>query len=171
MEVRGRGQGTGTYQIKVRVNNICQVLDGRPNYSWGGGPDSFTNDHAPNTSTRSSLGRSVSIGAYLGDNWEWYWDQEPDVDWIRLDIQSGQQYAIEAWADTDYATQHQARDLKILGIHDSDGNVIDGTASGSGQRVSVDFTPPTTGAYYVAVGSGTSDRTGAYRIGLARKSE
>ena len=43
LEITGNGS-TGTYRIKVRVNNICDTVNGRAHYPWFGGPDGYVFD-------------------------------------------------------------------------------------------------------------------------------
>ena len=159
--------GTGSYQIKVRVNNVCFIRDGKPFYDWDGGPDGYSDDLAADMSTRQTLsaGRfpASNIGAFLGDNW----DEDPDDDWFAIELTQGYEYTVEVWANPYVSEEHQATKLKILGIYDSSGTAIGGTASSGGRiRASVDFQPNSTGRYYIAVGSQGQDRTGLYRISV-----
>ncbi len=159
--------GTGSYQIKVRVNNVCFIRDGKPFYDWDGGPDGYSDDLAADTSTRQTLsaGRfpASNIGAFLGDNW----DEDPDDDWFAIELTQGYEYTVEVWANPYVSEEHQATKLKILGIYDSSGTALGGTASSGGRiRASVDFQPNSTGRYYIAVGSQGQDRTGLYRISV-----
>ena len=155
IEVGGKG-GTGTYQIKVRVNNICAMRDGERTYPHAGGPDGYDMDQVGDTTTRRIL-RTVPVwhngygpgGGFLGDNH----GEERDEDWFKVELDQGYEYTIELWSATDIPAEHQATQLKIVGIYDSNGDLIAGTASsGTGNHVSVDFRPTTTGVYYVAVG-------------------
>ena len=42
IEVSSGNNGTGTYQLKVRVNNICRINDdGDAQYQWAGGPKGY----------------------------------------------------------------------------------------------------------------------------------
>ncbi len=166
LEIKGNG-GNGTYRIKVRVNNVCIMNDGQAMYTWFGGPDGYVFDTSANTSTdRSIQPYHESTWGFLGDNWEWYWHDMPDEDWFRVDsLISGQTYDIRLEADVDYPTRHQATDLKIVGIYDQDGDLVTGTeGEESGAEVSKTFQPGANGTYYIAVGSGTGDRTGLYNI-------
>ena len=54
-EVRSFGGNTGTYQIKVRVNNICIMSGDKAIYSYAGGPDGYVWDTPSNISTRDEL--------------------------------------------------------------------------------------------------------------------
>ena len=175
IEVGGKG-GTGTYQIKIRVNTICMMVDGEKSYPWFGGPNGYAeelDEPADTTATHSvrpaqGLSRDAwGSAGFLGD----IWSDEPDEDWFKTELTQGVEYTIDLWSD-DYApTKHQATDLKILGIYDSNGTEIANTASsGSGAHVSVVFEPDSTGVYYIAVGSGTADRTGMYIIRVGYES-
>ena len=165
IEIAAGDGGTGSYQIKVRVNNVCFIRDGKPFYDWDGGPDGYSDDLAADTSTRQTLSASnfpaSNIGAFLGDNW----DEGPDEDWFAIEFTRGYEYTVEVWANPYVSEEHQVTKLKILGIYDNSGTAIGGTASSGGRiRASVDFQPNSTGRYYIAVGSQGQDRTGLYRI-------
>jgi len=172
IEVGGTG-GTGTYQIKIRVNTICMMVDGEKIYPYFGGPNGYAEelDEAADTTTKRTVrpARGLSrdawgSGGFLGD----IWSDEPDEDWFKAELTQGVEYTIDLWSADGEPTKHQATDLKILGIYDSNGTVIANTASsGSGAHVSVVFEPDSTGIYYIAVGSGEADRTGMYilRVG------
>ena len=58
IEIAAGDGGTGSYQIKVRVNNVCFIRDGKPFYDWDGGPDGYSDDLAADTSTRQTLSAS-----------------------------------------------------------------------------------------------------------------
>ncbi len=168
IEVASADGGAGTYQIKVRVNNVCATRDGEVYYPWFGGPDGYVLDDPADARTHRVLstgpardGHPVSQGGFLGDNW----DSDRDEDWFKVELTEGYEYTMELWTPTSVAVEHQARNLKILGIYDSNGVKIAGTSSStSGRRVSVVFQPDTTGRYYVAVGSEGADRTGLYSV-------
>ena len=109
-------------------------------------------------------------GGFLGDNWDWYWDKVPDEDWIAAELQAGYEYTFEVWTSDSYPEKHQATELKILGIYDSNGDEIEGTSSdGTGKRVSVVFRPDSDGRHYVSVGSGEGNRTGDYDIRVSAR--
>ena len=165
IEVSG-GDETGTYRIRIRVNNVCLETNGLAVYPYFGGPDGYTLDIPANTSsTRRISIKQVGTQSILGDNWNWYWDSEPDVDWFKaLSLEAGQTYNIEAWAPDGFPSEHQATDLKIAGVYDSGANLISGTASSTGKSVNLTFEPAADGDYYVAVSSGSGDRTGVYKI-------
>ncbi len=169
IEVGSENGGTGTYQIKVRVNNVCFFVDDEAVYKYDGGPDGYKLkfDEAADTSTddevrappefQSTYAKQGFLGNHGG--------VEPDVDWFWVNLDSDYEYQVEVWTDTGYPVRDQATDLKILGIYDEDGDEIQGTySSNSGKSVSVDFQPTTTGRYYISVGSEGNDHTGVYQI-------
>ena len=171
-EVRSFGGNTGTYQIKVRVNNICSTRGGNAMYSYAGGPDGYVSDLPANESTtirlRARPSSNISRGSFgfLGDNWDWYWDHAPDEDWFAVEgVSEDYEYTITVATRDDLAVKHQATRLKILAVYDSNGMVVPGTSgNGSGKSVSVTFEPDNTEIFYVSVGSDPSDRTGVYWI-------
>ena len=66
----------------------------------------------------------------------------------------------------------QATQLKILGMKNANGNEISGTASAgaAGKKVFVtDWTAPSTGRFYIAVGSEGNDRTGTYWLSIIKE--
>ena len=173
IEVASGDGGTGTYQIKVRVNNVCRVTDdGEVQYPWAGGPDGYNYklDIRADTSTDrmllpTTLPHRIELGEFLGNNW----DSEPDEDWWGAELETGYEYTVELYTRTKQPETHQATQLKILGIHDMNGTVINGTASsGSGKSVSVVFRPDSTDRYYISVGSEGEDRTGTYHISVTK---
>lgn len=97
------------------------------------------------------------LGGFLGDNW----DSDPDEDWYRIELTRGYEYTAELWTSTAHLERHQATQFKVLGIYDSSGTAIDGTSSsGGGMRVSVFFSPDSTGRFHISVGSEGDDRAG-----------
>ena len=133
IEVGSSDGGTGRYQIKVRVNNICTIRDGKIAYTWDGGPEGYPLkfDLPADTSTHQSLltapghPRQTTGVGFLGDHGR----EEPDEDWHQVDLDDGYEYTVDLWADTNHPEEHQATQLKLLGIYDRNGIVIDGTAS------------------------------------------
>ena len=173
-EVRSFQGNTGTYQIKMRVNNICVMSGGNAVYSYAGGPDGYVWDTPSNSSTRDKLRphplQNIQIQSLLGDNEDWYWDQVPDEDWFAIEgLKEDHEYTIDVWTmEEELPLKHQATRLKILGIYDSNGMAAPGTSSaGSGKKVSVTFQPQNAGTFYVSVGSEVPDRTGVYRIRIS----
>ena len=181
IEVSSGNNGTGTYQLKVRVNNICRINDdGDVQYQWAGGPEGYPahSDLPAGTGGRQVLLAGTDWGNnnvtrpeihhVLGDNW----DPNPDEDWIGVDLQQGEEYTVRLRTKTSLPERLQATQLKILGIKDADGNAISGTASAgdAGKKVFVeDWEAPSTGRHYIAVGTEGTDRTGIYWISITRK--
>ena len=177
--MRSFGGNTGTYQIKIRVNNICVMSDGKAVYSYDGGPDGYTSDRPANPSTgdtfrprpRPSENISQSFLGFLGDNWDWYWDRVPDEDWFAIEgVSEDYEYTINVETIDDLPVKHQATRLKILALYDSNGMEVPGTSgTSSGKKVSLTFQPDNTGLFYVSVGSDPAGRTGVYRITISAK--
>ena len=174
LEVRSFQGNTGTYQIKMRVNNICVMSGGNAVYSYDGGPEGYVWDTPSNGSTRDKLRphplQNIQIQSMLGDNEDWYWDQVPDEDWFAIEgLKEDHEYTIDVWTmEKELPLKHQATRLKILGIYDSNGMEARGTSSAdSGKKVRVTFQPQNAGTFYVSVGSEAPDRTGAYRISIS----
>ena len=181
IEVSSGNNGTGTYQLKVRVNNICRINDdGDVQYQWAGGPEGYPagSDLPAGTGGRQVLLAGTDWGNnnvtrpeihhVLGDNW----DSNPDEDWIGVDLQQGEEYTVRLRTKTSLPERLQATQLKILGIKDADGNAISGTASAgdAGKKVFVtNWVAPSTGRHYIAVGTEGTDRTGIYWISITRK--
>ena len=137
-------------------------------FYWSGGPEGYVLDLHADTRTNGRLrtapgisNHPSAVGGFLGDSW----DTGADEDWYRIELTQGYEYKVELWADAAYPEKHKSTQLKILGIHDSNGREISGTSSpDSGRHVSVTFRPVSTGQYYISVGSAGSDRTGVYSI-------
>ena len=89
-----------------------------------------------------------------------YWHQDWDQDWIRVALTEGQSYRVRLRARWGDRPPHGTiSNLYLGGIHDSDGNYIDGTALGdtsddfSGvHQPQINFTAPETGDFYIEVG-------------------
>ena len=175
-EVASGDNGTGTYKLELRVNE---------NRMTGGGPDGYGGHDVPaDTSTRITTRLDIEgMSGYLGD------DGAPgdDEDWFRIDLTGGVEYRIDLEPLT-YDLAHEVVDgrrqqrripieerhwltrPRIAGVHDANGAVIEDTASaGQGMEVSVDFTPPADGTYYIAVGSNSGDRTGLFQLCVKEK--
>ena len=180
VEVNAGNNGTGTYQLKVRVNNICR-LDENENahYQWAGGPLGYpqNSDLPAGTGGRQVLLTGTDWGNnnvtrpemhhVLGDNW----DSNRDEDWIGVDLEGGELYTVRLRTKNSLPERLQATGLKILGIRDENGNEISGTASAgaAGKKVFVtDWTAPSTGRFHIAVGSEGNDRTGMYWLSIVK---
>ena len=135
----------GTYSLEVELHGYDH------NY-----------DVPADTNTKKTFATPVThhmIHGFLGD----HGGSEPDEDWFRARLEGGVAYRILLSADTHEEERHQLTRPKVVGIHHADGTAIDGTVStGTGQSVSVDFIPPRSGNYYIAVGSNSSDATGMF---------
>ena len=83
----------------------------------------------------------------------------------RITARFNEEYTVRLRTKTSLPERLQATELKILGIHDSNENAIGGTASAGTAGTTVfltDWTAPSTGRFYIAVGSEGTDRTGTY---------
>ena len=180
VEVNAGNNGTGTYQLKIRVNNICR-LDENDNahYQWAGGPLGYPkgSDLPAGIGGRQVLLTGTDWGNnnitrpemhhVLGDNW----NSDRDEDWIGVDLEDGELYTVRLRTKNNLPERLQATGLKILGIYDSNGNPISGTASAgaAGKKVFVtDWTAPSTGRFHIAVGSEGNDRTGMYWLSIIK---
>ena len=187
VEVDSGNNGTGTYQLKIRVNNVCRIDDdGNAQYQWAGGPKGYpaSSDLPAGTGGRQVLLAGTDWGNnnvtrpeihhVLGDNWDYNPDEDsnPDVDWIGVDLENGELYTVRLRTKTSLPERLQATQLKILGIKDADGTAISGTesAGAAGKKVFLtDWTAPSAGRFYIAVGSEGNDRTGTYWLSMVRK--
>ena len=180
VEVNAGNNGTGTYQLKIRVNNICR-LDENENahYQWAGGPKGYphNSDLPAGIGGRQVLLTGTDWGNnnvtrpemhhVLGDNW----DSNRDEDWIGVDLEDGELYTVRLRTKNSLPETLQATGLKILGMKDENGNTISGTASAgaAGKKVFVtDWTAPSTSRFYIAVGSEGNDRTGTYWLSIIK---
>ena len=181
VEVNAGNNDTGTYQLKIRVNNICRINDeGNAQYQWAGGPKGYP----ANSDLPSGIGgRQVLLAGtdwgnnnitrpemhhVLGDNW----NSDRDEDWIGVDLEQGGIYTVRLKTKNSLPERLQATQLKILGMKNANGNAISGTASAgaAGKKVFVtDWTAPSTGRFYIAVGSEGNDRTGTYWLSITKK--
>ena len=127
VEVNAGNNGTGTYQLKVRVNNICR-LDENDNahYQWAGGPLGYPagSDLPAGIGGRQVLLTGTDWGNnnvtrpemhhVLGDNW----DSNRDEDWIGVDLEGGELYTVRL-QDQDQpareASGHRAEDTRHEG--------------------------------------------------------
>ncbi len=183
VEVDSGTGGTGTYQLKIRVNNVCRIDDdGNKQYQWAGGPEGYPadSDLPAGTGGRQVLLAGTDWGNnnvarpelhhVLGDNW----DSNPDEDWIGVDLKDGEEYTVRLRTKTNLPERLQATELKILSIKDANGNAISGTASAgdAGKKVFLtNWEAPSTGRFYIAIGSEGTDRTGIYWISVVRRNQ
>ena len=99
-------------------------------------------------------------------------DSNPDEDWFGVDLEQGKKYTVRLRDKTTCPRGCRPPKLKILGIKDADGNAISGTASAeaAGKKVYVtDLDSPSTGRFYIAVGSEGNDRTGTYWLSIFKQ--
>ena len=181
VEVNSGTGGTGTYQLKIRENNICR-LDENDNahYQWAGGPLGYPkgSDLPAGIGGRQVLLAGTDWGNdnitrpemhhVLGDNW----NSNRDEDWIGVDLEQGEEYTVRLRTKTSLPERLQATHLKILGMKDANGNDISGTesAGAAGKKVFLtDFEAPSTGRFHIAVGSEGNDRTGTYWLSIVKK--
>ena len=181
VEVSSGNNQTGTYQLKIRVNNVCR-LDENENahYQWAGGPLGYPkgSDLPAGTGGRQVLLAGADWGNdnvtrpemhhVLGDNW----DSNRDEDWIGVDLEQGEEYTVRLRTKNSLPERLQATGLKILGMRDANGSTISNTASAgaAGKKVFLtDFEAPSTGRHYIAVGSEGADRTGMYWLSIYKE--
>ena len=181
VEVNSGTGGTGTYQLKIRENNICR-LDENDNahYQWAGGPKGYPqgSDLPAGIGGRQVLLTGTDWGNdnitrpemhhVLGDNW----NSDRDEDWIGVDLEQGEEYTVRLRTKNSLPERLQATQLKILGMRDANGNNISGTesAGAAGKKVFLtDFEAPSTGRFHIAVGSEGNDRTGTYWLSIFKQ--
>ena len=181
VEVNSGNSSTGTYQLKVRVNNICR-LDENDNahYQWAGGPLGYPkgSDLPAGIGGRQVLLTGTDWGNnnvtrpemhhVLGDNW----NSDRDEDWVGVDLEQDEQYTVRLRTKNSLPERLQATGLKILGMKDANGNAITGTTSTGSIGTTVfltNFEAPSTGRFYIAVGSQGSDRTGTYWLSIYKQ--
>ena len=96
-------------------------------------------------------------------------------DWIGIDLDQGEEYTVRLRTKTSLPERLQATELKILGIHDAVWEHVirrhRQRREPPGRKSLVDQTgvAPSTGRYYIAVGTEGTDRTGIYWISITRK--
>ena len=119
--------------------------------------------------TRSvdSVSADISTTAALSDNdrgglhWELYIDFWGDVDWAKVELESGWTYRIDA-----EGSSHEDGTLAnplLLGIYDSAGALIPDTYNddgGAGLNARLVFSPAKTGTFYLAYASSEREQTG-----------
>ena len=179
VEVNAGNNGTGTYQLKIRVNNICRINDaGNAQYQWSGGPKGYphNSDLPAGIGGRQVLLTGTDWGNnnvtrpemhhVLGDNW----DSNRDEDWIGVDLEQGKEYTVRLKTKNSLPERLQATQLKILGIYNANGSLATGsTSSGVGKNVTItDWEAPSNGRFYIAVGSEGNDRTGTYWLSIIK---
>ena len=120
--------------------------------------DSITDDFAASTGTSGTVEVGGSTTGEI--------DYPGDRDWFAVDLEAGRLYRIDlegrrTWAGTLY-------DPYLRGIHDAEGNLIDGTTNDDGgvgynSRVCFIASAPATSTYYVAAGAWLNE-VGTYEL-------
>ena len=120
--------------------------------------DSITDDFAASTGTSGTVEVGGSTTGEI--------DYPGDRDWFAVDLEAGRLYRIDlegrrTWAGTLY-------DPYLRGIHDAEGNLIDGTTNDDGgvgynSRVCFIVSAPATSTYYVAAGAWLNE-VGTYEL-------
>ena len=120
--------------------------------------DSITDDFAASTGTSGTVEVGGSTTGEI--------DYPGDRDWFAVDLEAGRLYRIDlegrrTWAGTLY-------DPYLRGIHDAEGNLIDGTTNDDGgvgynSRVCFIASAPATATYYVAAGAWLNE-VGTYEL-------
>ena len=89
-----------------------------------------------------------------------------------MDLEGGAEYTVRLRTKNSLPERLQATGLKILGMKDESGNAIAGTASTGSIGTTVFLTnieAPSTGRFYIAVGSEGTDRTGTYWLSIYKQ--
>ena len=116
-------------------------------------------DYAANTSTTGTV---VVGGSQTGEI-----ESHGDVDWIRVTLVGGTRYVIDY--DGSANGQGTLSDPYFRGVYDSNGNLISGTTDdngGLGLNSRIDFTPGSSGTYFLGLGNGAPSLTGTYRVSV-----
>ncbi|MBF0627296.1 MAG: DVUA0089 family protein [Magnetococcales bacterium] len=135
------GTLTGSYQLRVS--------------------DTQASDVASTVSTTATLAVDGRVNGRI--------NTARDVDWFRVSLTAGQTYIVEETGDS--SSTSPLPDPYFRGIYNASGRLISGTSNdnyalGSGSRVQ--FTPTTTGTYYLAAGAQSTD-TGDYQLSLTTR--
>ena len=121
-----------------------------------------TDDYADDTSTQ---GRAF-VGGTVRGNLEY----EGDEDWIAVDLEAGETYAISARGAA--SMTGSLNDPLIYSIRDANGAHIPGSSDdngGQGRDALSVITADTTGTYYIDVRQGPASSTGSsYEVGVER---
>ena len=133
-----RDHGIGTYRLSVAESG---------------------DDYTTNTGTTGTVAVGGSAtGTIESDN---------DQDWFAVQLEAGMTYRIDLEGSA--TGGGTLRDPYLRGIHDANGYPIAGTTDddgGTGRNSRVDFTPETSGTYYIAAGAYNALHTGTYRLSV-----
>ncbi len=148
-----RPPASGTYYVAVAgFQSVGQTTAGRHREQLGTYTVTVADvtDGVPADTTTAA---TVTVGASMTGTV----DYRGDVDWVAVSLTANEVYRIELDGIS-------LPDPKIHGVRNADGDRLDGTTdddSGLGDDSRVDFTPGTTGTYYVAAGA-SPNATGIY---------
>ena len=139
----GYGPSTGNYVLRLALDSVAD-------------PEGDT----PRTAVRLA-GPGTTVGSI---------DTPRDADWFALKLTAGTAYTFRLQGAA--SARGSLADPLIHGLLDSKGRPIDGTGNddyGGSADAAVDFTPATTGTYFLSAGS-YGGATGSYRLEVtARK--
>ena len=137
-----RGDWTGTYRLSV-----TNVTDGAQD------------DFGASTGTAGSVAVGGSATGEIG--------HAGDQDWFAVTLEAGKTYRIDLNGESSGAGT--LSDPYLRGIHDADGNRIDGTTNddgGPGDDSQLTFTAEAAGTYYLSADAWSSGDTGTYRLSV-----
>ena len=129
------------------VESFSESTEYANRWIWAGTILPINHDFAADTST---LGRVA-----VGDSATGWFRRDGDVDWFAVTLEADKSYRF------DLKGRDSTADMRIRGIHDAEGDLIDGTAAddgspGGGVNSRVEFEVAGDGTYYVSVGDGES---------------
>lgn len=129
------GSSTGTYQLSVASNQV---------------PTSDIPDNATTSAVLSVGGAASGTLEFVGDR-----------DWYRLNLTAGQQIKIDLTA-----AGASPLDDTYLRVYDANGNLLyeNDDLSATSLNSSLAFQAPTSGAFYVSVGSFDDAEVGTYQV-------
>ena len=116
-------------------------------------------DYADDTSTTGTVavgGSQTGEIDFLGD-----------VDWIKVTLVVGTRYMIDYEGSA--TGQGTLWNPYFHGVYDSSGNLISGTTndnSGQGLNSRIEFTPSSSGTYFLGLGTHSPSYTGTYRVSV-----
>ena len=114
------------------------------------------------TADTSTTGTVAVGGSQTGEI-----ESHGDVDWIRVTLVGGTRYVIDY--DGSANGQGTLSDPYFRGVYDSNGNLISGTTDGNGGlgfNSRIDFTPGSSGTYFLGLGNSAPSLTGTYRVSV-----
>ena len=151
----------GTYYLSAGTS-IRSTTTWNPLVAYRVSVSVYADDYDAATSTTGEVqpdGQAVDGEIEIGD----------DVDWLAIDLTAGTTYEVWIMGSTrgGAATGYTLGDSMLKGIYDSTGSMINGTFQDNGgpdYDALMNFTPTTTGTFYLAVeGKGTTS-VGTYGV-------